>query len=301
MNRSIPRAVRITSVKSSPSRTSTLEALTSVKNSLSCASMLGVLALAILLIVPVCSGNVHEPAIYYFEGSVKSGDTFDLEQGYRLTIDDIRKDSAAISISGGSEEIVNISISGDYTLEKEISRIDFDIIQLSMNLTGSDTASMVLEQYIDPDKPFDYPLIGAVSMSIEKGEREPLKEGYELEATSIIDNNAVITLYKGDNIVKQEKLSGNGERFVYMAKIDGQRRTILIAKLDRTSNNDSAHISGLSQFREPESTDCGGGDGGSWNAELADSAIFRYLLSVCVFACVLALIVYIAIVSTRDG
>ena len=286
MNRPIPRTVCITPVKNSLSRASTLKALT--------------LAIGILLIVPVCSGNVHEPAICYLESNVKAGDAFDLEQGYRLTIDDIRKNSAAISISGGGEEIINTNISGDYTFKKEVSRIDFDIIHLSMNLTGSDTVPMVLEQYIDPGKPFDYPLIGAVSMSIEKGEREPLKAGYELEVTSIIDDYTVLTLYNDDNIVKQEKLRGNGERFVYTTKIGGQRRTILIAKLDRISNNDSVHISGLSQFREPESSDCGGGDGSSWNAKLADSAIFRYLLSVCVFACALALLVYIAM-RTRDG
>lgn len=250
--------------------------------------------LAILLIAPICSGNVHEPAICYIESNVEAGDAFDLEQGYRLTIDDI-KNSAAISIFDGSEEIINTSTSGEYTFKKEISGFDFDIIQLSMNLTGSDTAAMVLEQYIDPDKPFDYSLIGAVSMSIEKGEREPLKAGYELEVTSIIDDYTVITLYKNDNIVKQEKLSGTGERFVYTAKIDGQHRTILIAKLDRISNDDSVHLSGLSQFREPESSS-GRDDGDSeWNTELADSTIFRCLLSVCVFACILALIVYIAI------
>jgi len=278
MNRSIPRIICITPVKNSPSRASTLGALT----------------LAILLIIPICSGNVHESAICYLDGSVEAGDVFDLEQGYRLTIDDIRTSDAAIRIFDGSEEIINTSISGDYTFEKEIGGIDYDIIQISMNLTGSDPAAMVLEQYIDPDKPFDYPLIGAVSISIEKGEREPLKGRYELEATYIIDNNAVLTLYKDDNIVKQEKLSENGERFVYATKIDGQHRTILIAKLDRISNNDSVDISGLSQFGEPEFT-AGRDDGDSeWNTELADSTIFRYLLSVCAFACVLALIIYIA-------
>jgi len=165
-----------------------------------------------------------------------------------------------------------------------------------MNLTGGEPAPMVLEQYRDPDKPFDYPLIGAVSISIKKGEREPLKAGYELEATSIIDNNAVLTLYKDDNIVKQEKLSGNGERFVYTTKIDGQRRTILIAKPDRISGNDSVQISELSQFKEPESADDDGGDGdgGKWNTQLVELPIFRYMLSILVFAGVFALILGIA-------
>ncbi len=165
-----------------------------------------------------------------------------------------------------------------------------------MNLSDGEPAPMVLEQYRDPGKPFDYPLIGAVSITIKNGEREPLKAGYKLEATSIIDNNVVLTLYKGDDIVKQEKLSGNGERFVYTAKIDGQRRTILIAKLDRISNNDSVQVSGLSQFKDPESADEGDGDAddGKWNTQLVESTIFRYLLSVFVFACVFVLILGIA-------
>ncbi len=252
------------------------------------------ITLAILLIIPICAGNVHEATICYLEDSVETGDTFDLEQGYRLTIDDIRKNDAAISIFNGSEEIRNASISGDYLFEKEIGGIDYDIIRISMNLSDGEPAPMELEQYIDPDKPFDYPLIGAVSTSIKKGEREPLKAGYELEATSIIDNNAVLTLYKGDDIVKQEKLSGTGERFVYTTKIDGQRRTTLIAKLDRISNNDSVHVSGLSQFKEPESADEGDGDDGKWNLQLVESTIFQYLLSIFVFACVFVLILGIA-------
>ena len=249
--------------------------------------------LAILLIIPICAGNMHEATICYLTDSVETGDTLDLEQGYRLKIDDIRKNDAAISIFNDREEILNTSISGYYTFEKEIGGIDYDIIRISMKL-GGEPAQIELEQYRDPDKPFDYPLIGAVSISIKKGEREPLKAGYELEATSIIDNNAVLTLYKDDNIVKQEKLSGNGERFIYTTNIDGQRRTILIAKLDRISGNDSVHISGLSQFKDPESADTGDGDGdgdeSKWNLRLVESPIFRYMLSVFVFACIFVLI-----------
>lgn len=254
------------------------------------------ITLVILLIIPICAGNVHEATICYIDDSVETGDTFDLEQGYRLTIDEIRKNDATISISNGSEEIRNASISGDYTFDKDICGIDYDIIHISMNLTRGEPAWMVLLQYRDPGKPFDYPLIGAVSIGIKKGEREPLKAGYELEATSIIDNNAVLTLYKDDNIVKQEKLSGNGERFVYTTKIDGQRHTILIAKLDRISNNDSVHVSGLSQFKDPESADEGDDDDadGKWNTQLVESPYFRYLLSIFVFACVFALILGIA-------
>ncbi len=254
------------------------------------------ITLAILLIIPICVGNVHEATICYIEDRVETGDTFYLEQGYRLTIDEIRKNDAAISIFNGSEEIRNASISGLYLFDKKIDGIDYDILWISMNLSDGEPAPMILEQYRDPDKPFDYPLIGAVSISIKKGDREPLKAGYELEATSIIDNNAVLTLYKDDNIVKQEKLSGNGERFVYTTKIDGQRRTILIAKLDRISNNDSVHVSGLSQFEEPESADegDGDGDGSKWNTQLVESTIFQYLLSIFVFAGVFALILGIA-------
>ncbi len=254
------------------------------------------ITLAILLIIPICAGNVHEATICYLEDSVETGDTIDLEQGYRLTIDDIRKNDAAISIFNGSEEIRNASISGLYLFDKKIDGIDYDILWISMNLSDGEPAPMILEQYRDPGKPFDYPLIGAVSISIKKGEREPLKAGYELEVTSIIDNNAVLTLYKDDNIIKQEKLSGNGERFVYATKIDGQRRTILIAKLDRIFGNDSVHVSGLSQFEEPESADEGDGDddGSKWNTQLVESTIFRYLLSIFVFACVFVLILGIS-------
>jgi len=253
------------------------------------------ITLAILLIIPICAGNVHEATICYLEDSVETGDTLDLEQGYRLTIDNIRKNDAAISIFNGSEEILNTSISDYYPFDKEIGGIDYDIFWISMNLSGGEPAPMMLEQYIDPDKPFDYPLIGAVSISIKKGEREPLKAGYELEATSIIDNTAVLTLYKDDNIVKQEKLSRSGERFVYATKIDGQRHTILIAKFDRISNNDSIQISELSQFKDPESADEGDGDGnGKWNTQLVESPYFQYLLSIFVFACVFVMILGIA-------
>ncbi|PXF61436.1 MAG: hypothetical protein C4B59_04150 [Candidatus Methanogaster sp.] len=252
--------------------------------------------LAIFLIIPICAGNVHEVAICYLDDSVETGDIIELEQGYRLTIGDIRKNDAAISIFNGSEEILNTSISGDYIFEKEIDGINYDIIRISMNLNDGDPAPMVLEQYRDPGKPFDYPLIDAVSITIKKGEREPLKAGYGLEATSIIDNNVVLTLYKGDDVVKQEKLSGSDKRFIHTIKVDGQRRTILIAKLDRISNNDSVQVSGLSQFEVPESTDEGDDDDddGNWNLQLVESTIFQYLLSIFVFACVFVMILGIA-------
>lgn len=253
--------------------------------------------LAILLIIPICAGNVHETTIYYLNDSVETGDTLELEQGYQLTIEDIRKNDAEISIFNGSEAILNTSISGDYTFDKEIAGINYDIIRISMNLNGGDPAPMVLEQYRDPDKPFDYPLIGEVSINIKKGEREPLKAGYELEATSIIDNNVVLTLYKGDDIVKQEKLSGSDKRFIHTTKVDGQRHTILIANLDRISNNDSVQLSELSQFKDPESADEGDDDDdddGKWNTELVESPYFRYLLSIFVFACVFVMVLGIA-------
>ncbi|MEA1894319.1 MAG: hypothetical protein U9N36_03770 [Euryarchaeota archaeon] len=252
--------------------------------------------LAILLIIPICAGNVHESTIYYLNDSVDTGDAFDLEQGYRLTIEDIRKNDAAISIFNDSEAILNTSISGDYLFEKEIDGINYDIIRVSMNLNGGEPAPIVLEQYRDPGKPFDYPLIGAVSISIKKGERESLKAGYTLEATSIINNNVVLTLYKGDDIVKQEKLSGNDKRFIYTTKINGQRHTILIAKLDWISNNDSVQVSGLSQFKEPESADEGDDDDGDdkGNLQLVESPYFRYLLSIFVFACVFVMMLGIA-------
>ena len=252
--------------------------------------------LALLLIIPICAGNVHEATICYLKDSVETGDTFDLEQGYWLTIDDIRKNDAAISIFNDHEEILNTSISGDYTFDKGIGGIDYDIIRISMKMNGVESAQMELEQYRDPDEPFGYPLISAVSISIKKGEREPLKAGYKLEATYISDNNADLTLYKDDNIVKYEKLSENCEWFVYTTNIDGQRHTILIAKLDRISGNDSVHISGLSQFKEPESADVEDveGDDGKWNARLVESTIFRYMLSIFVFACIFVLILGIS-------
>ncbi len=77
-----------------------------------------------------------------------------------------------------------------------------------------------------------------------------------------------------------------------MAMIDGQRHTILIAKPDRISGNDSIYMSGVSQFRDPESTDAG--DNKNWNAGLVELPIFRYLLSIFVFACVFVLIIGIA-------
>ncbi|MEA1944626.1 MAG: hypothetical protein U9N07_04735 [Euryarchaeota archaeon] len=245
------------------------------------------ITLVLLLFIPTCIGNVHEATIFYLEDEIKTGDTVDLEQGYRLVIDEIRKSDAAISIFDGGKEVMNTSISGDYTYQKEIDGIDYDIIRISVNATGN-VVRMAIEQYIDPDKEFDYPLISDIAMSIRKGEREPLKEGYELEATSIIDNNAILTLYEDGKIVKQEKLSENG-RFIHAKKIDGQYNTILIAKADRVEN-DSIHISGLSQFKEPESTCSDEND--AWNIKLAESTIFRYLLSVCVFAGMLALILF---------
>ncbi len=251
------------------------------------------ITLLLLSTVPICVGNMHEATICHFEGNLMAGDVLDLEQGYRLAIDDIRKKSVMISIFNGDYEIVNTSTSGDYTFSKEIDGIDYDILRMSVNATEDDVAAIVIEQYVDCEKSFDYPLIACISVNVKEGERESLKAGYGLEVTSIIGNNAILSLYKGDKIVKQEKLNGSDkERFVYARKVDGQCRTILIAKLDGISGG-SVHLSELSQFEEPAGSDGDCNSHDKWNAKLAGSTEFRYLLSACVFAGMLALILII--------
>lgn len=270
------------------------------------------ITLVLLLIIPICAGEVHEATIGYFEGGAGAGDVFYLEQGYRLVINEIRDGGARISIFDRENEVTNASVSGapgEYAFEKRIDGINYTILRASVNVTGG-AARVTIEQHIDPEAAFDYPLIGCISVGIGKGEREPLKAGYELEVTSVIDNNTIITLYKNDKIVKQEKLSENGNRrFVYTKNVgdgEGARstrsacndRTILIAKLDRISA-DSVHLSELSQFEEPESAGGGRGDGdgsscggNGWNNRLAESDWFRYLLSASVFAGILAMIFF---------
>jgi len=220
-------------------------------------------------------------------------------------INEISGDGARISIFDSENEVTNASISGvsgDYTFEKRIDGIDYTILRATINVTGG-AARVAIEQHIDPEAAFDYPLIGCISVGIREGEREPLKAGYELEATSVIDNNTILTLYKNDKIVKQEKLSEDGNRRFVYAKRVGDRgdmrsacgaHTVLIAKLDRLSV-DSVHLIELSQFEEPEPADGGsGGSGGGdgWNNKLAESDWFRYLLSASVFAGMLALIIF---------
>lgn len=286
-----------------------------------------VLSLCILVCIPACAGNVHEATIFYFDGDIETGRSIDLEQGYLLRVGDVRNDGATIDISNGGKKIANPDIpkKSSYIYEKELGDVNYDIIKISLGETDttSNTVSLIVEQYIDPDRSFDYPLISDVSVNIGQGDREPLKEGYELGVESIADNNAILTLYKGDETVKQEKMYGDDpdkRRFVYMKKIGGDYHTILIAKLDWVSwdvNGGVAHLRGLSQFKDPEyvrtagdveesahenesSSQSSPDDGGSsdkWNVRLAESTAFRYLLSGCVFAAIFALILSV----TRMG
>ncbi len=281
-----------------------------------------VLSLCVIVCIPACAGNVHEATIFYFDGDIKTGRSIDLEQGYMLRVMEVRNDGATIDISNGGKKIETQDISKDssYTLEKGLGDINYDIIKISLvgANTTSNTISLTIEQHIDPDRSFDYPLISDVSANIKEGDREPLKEGYELGVESIADNNAILILYKGDKTVKQEKLYENDpdkRQFVYMKKIGGDYHTILVVELDRVSldvKGGVAHLRGLSQFKDPEYIRMGdleesaqgneslpGDVSGSdkWNIRLAESAAFRYLLSGCVFAAIFALILLV----TRMG
>ncbi len=285
-----------------------------------------VLSLCVIVGIPACAGNVHEATIFYFDDDIETGRSIDLEQGYMLRVKEVRNDGAAIDISNGGKKIANPDISkkSSYTLEKGLGDINYDIIKISLVRTNttSNTVSLIIEQHIDPDRSFDYPLISDVSVNIGEDDREPLKEGYELGVESIADNNAILTLYKGDETVKQEKLYGDDpdkRRFVYMKKIGGDYHTILVVELDRVSLDTKggvAHLRGLSQFKDPEyvrtagdseesahgneSSQSSPDDGGSsdkWNIRLAESTAFRYLLSGCVFAAIFALILSV----TRMG
>ncbi len=279
-----------------------------------------VMSLCTLLCIPACAGNVHEATIFYFDGDIETGRSLDLEQGYQLRVRDVEDGGATIGISDGGKEIANPDISkkSSYIYEKEIDGVNYDIMKISLmgTDTGSNTASVIVEQYIDPDRSFDYPLISDVSVNIGEGDLEPLKEGYELGVASIADNNAVLTLYRGDVTVKQEKLYENDHdkgRFVYMKKIEGEYHTILIAELDRVlgdAKGGTVYLRGLSQFKDPEyvrtteetaesahgnesssSPPGNGNDNDKWNVRLAESTTFRYLLSGCVFAAIFALII----------
>jgi hypothetical protein len=276
-----------------------------------------VMSLFTLLYIPACAGNVHEATIFYFDGEIETGHSLDLEQGYQLRVGDVKNDGATIGISDGGKEIANPDISkkSSYVFEKEIDGVNYDIIKISLmgTDTGSNMAFVIVEQYIDPDRSFDYPLISEVSVNIREGDLEPLKEGYELGVASIADNNAVLTLYRGNVTVKQEKLYENNpdkRRFVYMKKIEGEYHTILIVELDRVfldANGGAVYLRGLSQFKDPEyvttlketaesahgnesSSPGNGNDSDQWNVRLAESTTFRYLLSGCVFAATFALI-----------
>ena len=281
-----------------------------------------VLSLCVIACIPACAGNVHEATIFYFDGDIKTGRAIDLEQGYMLRVKEVMNDSATIDISNGGKKIEtpDISKESSYTLEKRLGDINYDIIKISLvgANTTSNTVSLTIEQHIDPDRSFDYPLISDVSANIGEGDREHLKEEYELGVESIADNNAILILYKGDETVKQEKLYGDDpdkRRFVYMKKIGSDYHTILVVELDRVSldaKGGVAHLRGLSQFKDPEYVrmddleesaqeneslplDCSGSD--KWNIRLAESAAFRYLLSGCVFAAIFVLILSV----TRMG
>lgn len=281
-----------------------------------------VLSLCVIACIPACAGNVHEATIFYFDGDIKTGRAIDLEQGYMLRVKEVMNDSVTIDISNGGKKIKthDISKESSYTLEKRLGDINYDIIKISLvgANTTSNTVSLTIEQHVDPDRSFDYPLISDVSANIGEGDREHLKEEYELGVESIADNNAILILYKGDETVKQEKLYGDDpdkRRFVYMKKIGSDYHTILVVELDRVSldaKGGVAHLRGLSQFKDPEYVrmddleesaqeneslplDCSGSD--KWNIRLAESAAFRYLLSGCVFAAIFVLILSV----TRMG
>ncbi|HIE31460.1 MAG TPA: hypothetical protein EYP67_03645, partial [Methanosarcinales archaeon] len=220
------------------------------------------MSLCTFLYIPACTGNVQEATIFYFDGGIKTGHTLDLEQGYIIRVGDIGNDGAAIGISDGGKEVANPDIlkKSSHTFEKEMGGVDYDIITISLigTDTDSNTVSVIVEQYIDPGRSFDYPLISDVSVNIAEGDLEPLKEGYKLGVTSIADGNAILTLYRGGVTVKQEKLYENDPdkgRFVYMKKIEGEYRTILIMELDRVfwdAKGGMVRLRGLSQFKDPE-------------------------------------------------
>ncbi|RZN33936.1 MAG: hypothetical protein EF813_10490 [Methanosarcinales archaeon] len=281
-----------------------------------------VLSLCVIACTPTCAGNVHEATIFYFDGDIRTDRSIDLEQGYMIRVKEVSNDSATIDIlnCGKTIKTQDIPQESSYTLEKGLNNINYDIIKISVlgANTTSNTVSLTIEQHIDPDRSFDYPLISDVSANIKEGNREQLKEGYTLGVGSITDNNAILTLYKGDKTIKHEKLYGDNpdkRRFVYMKKIGGNHHTILVVELDRVSLDATggvAHLRGLSQFKDPEYvaiTDSGDSAQGNeslpcdsssnkWNVRLAESPYFRYLLSGCVFAAIFALI--LSVTRTRQ-
>ncbi|WP_440952888.1 S-layer protein domain-containing protein [Methanococcoides sp. FTZ1] len=220
---------------------------------------------------PAASLDPTKPIIHYSESVVEIGTELSLAQGYTLKIVDINEDNEDVWVEvrhngklvkdgeGTGKEndpfeyILTIEAEDDD--EEDDEYLIFRITPKELITSGKDTATRIrIEQFRDPTRDIDDFLIYDRSDSVDIGDEMDLEEGYTLTASDLDtdEQTITVTLKKNDHVVREVKDMEAGDIFSYYKNVDGETRTIVIAKVYDFFESTDTHILFLKEISQRE-------------------------------------------------
>ncbi|AGB50248.1 Protein of unknown function (DUF1608) [Methanomethylovorans hollandica DSM 15978] len=210
-----------------------------------------VMTLLILLSSPVYCSPEEGAMIYYSEETLSAGDIVQLEQGYSFKLIDSSKDSGDILLKvyykdeeidirdsfGDEDKPFEYIVTMEETNEdKKEEEIDYVVLRITpVDFDEKDDRIYVeveIEQFLDPEQEDDDFLMLDTSKSVKVGESLSLEDGYTLEASDVEDDSVILELSRDGRSLKKEELE-TGDIFIYSKNVDGNSRTIFIARISK--------------------------------------------------------------------
>ncbi|MEL4305963.1 S-layer protein domain-containing protein [Methanococcoides sp. LMO-2] len=220
---------------------------------------------------PAASLDPSDPIIHYSDSVVEINTELSLAQGYSLKIVDINEDNGDVWVEvrhngklvedgdGTGKEndpfeyILTVEAEDDDEEDEEY--LIFRVTPKELVTSGKDTATRIrIEQFRDPTRNTKDFLIYDRSDSVDIGDEMELEEGYTLSASDLdLDEQTItVTLKKNDHVVKEIKDMEAGDIFSYYKNVNGETRTIFIAKVYDFFESSENHILFLKEISQRE-------------------------------------------------
>ncbi|MGM0771906.1 MAG: S-layer protein domain-containing protein [Halobacteriota archaeon] len=212
-----------------------------------------------------------EPIIHYSDSVVEIDTELSLAQGYTLQIVDINENNGDVWVevrhngklvedgegTGKEKEPFEyiLTVEAEDDDEEDEKYLIFRVTPKELVSSGKDTSTRIrIEQFRDPTRGTKDFLIYDRSDSVDIGDEMELEEGYTLSASGLdVDEQTItVTLKKNGHVVKEVKEMEAGDIFSYYKNVNGETRTIFIAKIYDFFESSENHILFLKEISQKE-------------------------------------------------
>jgi len=216
--------------------------------------------LSVLFLALLASPAAADELIDYKSRSLSSGDTLELQQGYSVNLEWIKKDLDAVGVvvdDGSVRPFAEMIMEKNETrvLERGGSKVmTVTVLDVSQSEGGRFLARLEIEQYRDPGRQYPEPVLQQGNFRVGSGAARDLAQGYSVKVSSE-EEGVRLTLIK-NSIPLERYFIGVGDVVTYSRVVEGQEYTVLTGKVgsvfEDTQGNVNVVFSTINQYRAPE-------------------------------------------------